>query len=167
MRNCLIFLAAITLTACGQKSDSSRGTLSPPETNENAASPVTVSNVIVTTQTSGNLTVDARSDATTFENRSDQANTFVFKAHGEWSFAPGAGPLGPSGASSPAPKNFLLPGANSFELVAKRGDGTYTRVGDSTELTLNPHEIISFAMNDIIGGLPDNRGSLTIDWSKK
>jgi len=167
MRTGLLLWAALLLAACDHKSDSSAGTATPAEINS-PAGPVISSNVIVTTQTSGNFTVDARSEgAATFENRSDQPATFVFKAQGQWSFAPGAGALGPSGASSPAPSNFLLPGANSFELVAKREKGNYTHIGDGTELTLQPHETISFAMNDITGGAADNRGALKVEWTKK
>jgi hypothetical protein len=160
----LSLLAALLLTACDRKSDSSAGTLTPADIN----GPVVSSRVIVTTQTSGNFTVDARSDsAATFENRSDRPATFVFKAEGQWSFAPGAAALGPSGASSPAPSGFLLPGANSFELVAKREKGNYTHVGDGIELTLQGHETISFAMNDIAGGMADNHGALKVEWAKK
>ena len=153
------------MAACDQKSDSSAGTASPAETNSKAG-PIVNSSVIVTDQASGNFTVDARSAGATFENRSGQDATFAFRAQGEWSFAPGAGPLGPSGASSPASKNFLLPGANSFGLVAKRGDGSYTHVGDGAELLLKSNEVISFAMNDITGGTGDNRGSLNVEWTK-
>ena len=167
MKKCLLFLAVVLMAACDQKSDSSAGTASPSETNSKTVVPIVNSSVIVTDQKSGNFAVDARSDATTFENRSGQDAIFAFKAQGEWSFAPGAGPLGPSGASSPAAKNFLLPGANSFELVAKRGDGSYTHVGDGAELLLKQNEVISFAMNDITGGMADNRGSLKIEWTKK
>lgn len=166
MKRYLQFLAAVLLAACDQKSDSSAGTTSPADANSPAASPI-VSNVVVTTQTSGNFTIDARSDATTFENRSDQAATFVFKAQGQWSFAPAAQLFGPAGVNAPAPTGYVLPGANSFELVAKRGDKTYTHVGDGVELTLKPGEVISFVMNDLAGGLADNRGSIKVEWTKK
>ena len=167
MKKCLILVASVLLAACDQKSDSSAGNTSPSGPKSEPSPAVAATNVIATDQTSGTFTIDARTSGATFENRSDNAATFVFKAKGEWSFAPSAGMLGPSGATSPAPSNFLLPGVNSFELIAKRGDGKYVHIGDGVELTLNPHEIISFAMNDITGGVDDNRGSLTVDWSKK
>lgn len=167
LKHVLLLLAAILLMACDQQSDSSVGSTSPARTNLETSAPIVESTVIVTDQSSGNFILDARSNGATFLNQSGEHATFVFKAEGQWSFAHGAGPLGPSGANSPAPQNFLLPGANSFGLVAKRGDGGSVYVGDGSELTLAPDELASFAMNDITGGLTDNRGSLKIEWYKR
>ena len=166
MKKCLILALSALVAGCDQKGDSSGGNISPTDINAEATRPLLSTSVIVTDQTKGNFVVDARTSGATFENRSDNAATFVFRAQGEWSFAPGGTLLGPSGTTSPAPANFLLPGANSFELVMKRGDGKYAHIGDGGEVTLAPREVISFAMNDVAGAFSDNRGWLTVDWSK-
>jgi hypothetical protein len=123
---------------------------------------------VVTVQTGGSFTVDAKFDpGATFRNGSATQATFEFAAKGEWSFAAAAGMLGPGGADAPASPNSILPGARSFALVARRDDGTVEFAGNQYRVNLKPNETISFCMNEVSGSFGDNRGSLTVTWSKK
>jgi hypothetical protein len=169
MKNYLCILAAAALLAsCGDKTTDVADTASAsPPANENITTTENMP-VVVTTEASGTFSVDARSDAgASFENKADTESRLAFAAKGLWSFAPAGGLLGPSGADAPAANTFFLPGAHSFGLVAKRGDGTFVYIGDGAELTLKPHEVIFFLMNDIKGGAADNRGSLKVTWTRK
>ena len=168
MKNYLCILAAAALLASCDKTTDTADTASPSApVNENITTTENMP-VVVTTEANGTFSVDARSDAgASFENKADGESKFAFAAQGLWSFAPAGGLLGPSGADAPAANTFLLPGAHSFALVAKRGDGTVVYIGDRAELTLKPHEIIFFLMNDIKGGASDNRGSLKVTWTRK
>jgi hypothetical protein len=103
----------------------------------------------------------------TFDNASDQPVTFQFSAAGSWSWAAGGTQMGPAGSDTPAPGTFYLPGARSFGLIAKRGDGSFEYIGEKAELTLKPHEVISFLMNDMAGTSADNPGSMKISWVRK
>jgi hypothetical protein len=169
MKNYLCILAAAALLAsCGDKTTETADTASPsPPANENVITAESKP-VVVTDEKSGSFTVDARSDfGATFQNASATQATFEFNAKGQWSFAAAAGMFGPDGAGAPAGPNFILPGAGSFALVAKRDDGTVQSVGKHGTLTLKPKETVSFAMNEVPGSFGDNRGSLIVDWTKK
>jgi hypothetical protein len=163
MKNYLCLLAAAALLiGCGQNTDVADKAAPPPEPY------ISSTPVVVAGQNSGTFTVDARSDpGATFENNSAAEATFEFAAKGQWSFAEAAGMLGPNGADAPAGANFVLPGVRSFALVAKRADGTVQLLGERSTLTLKPNETISFCMNEMSGTFGDNRGSLTVQWSKK
>jgi hypothetical protein len=155
-----ILASAALLTGCGQNTDVADTRVEEPY--------VTTAPVIVTDQESGTFTVDARSDpGATFQNGSSGEVTFEFIAKGEWSFAADAGMLGPSGADAPAGPNYLLPKARSFGMVAKLDDGNVEFAGDRYRARLKPKESISFSMNDVSGSFGDNRGSLTVRWSKE
>jgi hypothetical protein len=160
MKICLLILAsAVLLTGCGPNTDmADRGSDEPYA----AATPV-----VVTEQSGGSFTVDARHDpGATFRNGTATSTVFEFAAKGEWSFAAAAGMLGPGGADAPASPNSILPGARSFALVARRDDGTVEFAGDRYTVSLKPNETISFCMNEVSGSFDDNRGSLTVQWSK-
>jgi hypothetical protein len=155
-----ILASAALLTGCGQNTDMPDSGSEEPN--------VSTSSVVVTEQTGGIFTVDAKFDpGATFRNGSATAATFEFAAKGEWSFAAAAGMLGPGGADAPASPNSILPGARSFALVARRDDGTIEFVGDRYTAILKPSETISFCMNEVSGSFGDNRGSLVVTWSKK
>lgn len=155
-----ILASAALLTGCGQNTDVADTRVEEPY--------VTTTPVVVTEQNGGSFTVDARYDpGATFQNGSARQAVFEFAAKGEWSFAAAAGMLGPGGADAPAGPNSVLPGARSFALVAKRDDGTVEFAGDRYTVTLKPNETISFCMNEVPGSFDDNRGSLTVQWSKK
>jgi hypothetical protein len=103
----------------------------------------------------------------TFDNASDQPVTFHFSATGTWTCASGGPQVGPAGSDARAPDTFYLPGANTFALIAKRGDASFQYIGETAKLTLNPREVISFLMNDSVGATGDNSGSLQISWAKE
>lgn len=127
------------------------------------------SDVVAGEQSSGSFKIDGSSESgmATFENDSDRNTAVNFSAEGKWSYA-SAGPFkGPAGNGDSAPRDFVLPGAPSFGLIARRPDGSFQFIGERAELTLKSHEVISFMMNDIVGGAADNRGSLNIFWTRK
>jgi hypothetical protein len=161
MKNCLLFLMSVALlTGCGQNTDIADTSSEEPY--------ILTTPIVAKEQKSGDFTVDARSDpGATFQNGSAYKATFEFDAKGEWSFADGAGMLGPGGAAAPASPNSILPLAPSFAMVAKREDGTVEFAGDRYAATLNPKESISFSMNEVSGSFGDNRGSLTVNWVKR
>jgi hypothetical protein len=120
-------------------------------------------------QVSGTFSFDAKSapGMATFENESEQDATFNFSAQGSWSYAAAAPFLGPAGIETPAASSYYLPGAHSFALLAGRENGAFQYVGESSDIRLKPHEVISFLMNDLVGGTMDNQGSLKIVWEKR
>lgn len=152
-----ILASALLSTGCGQKTDiASFG----PEEPYDLSTPV-----IVREQESGTFTVSARSDpGTIFQNGTANEAVFEFIAKGEWSFAAAAGMLGPGGADAEAGPNYILPGARSFALVARRDHGTIEFVADRYRVALKPHESILFSMNEVSGSFGDNRGSLNVSW---
>jgi hypothetical protein len=154
-----ILASAALLTGCGQNTDVADTRVEEPY--------VSTTPVVVTDQSGGSFTVDARSDpGATFQNGSSVEATFEFIAKGEWSFAAAAGMLGPGGADAPAGPNYLLPKARSFGLVVKLDNGDVEFAGDRYRARLKPKEGISFSMNELSGSFGDNRGSLTVQWSK-
>jgi hypothetical protein len=166
IKNYVCLVGIVLLVGCDQKTKNADSNVSMPKDEAIIEAPNRP--VVVIDEKNGNFTVDAKSGTgATFENKADHESTFTFAAKGLWSFAPAAGLLGPVGADSPATTSYLMPGARSFALVAKRGDGTFAYVGDGTDLTLKPHEVISFLMNDLKEGAVDNRGSLQITWTRK
>jgi hypothetical protein len=163
MKKCFLILACVgLLAACGRRTD----VATPPTTSnfvEVDSAPVTVSD-----QTSGSFRVDSRSpNGVQFQNTSSQEAAFELSASGQWSFAPEAGMLGPTGVSSPASRDFLLPGARSFALIARQEDGAFVYIGDKAQMNLKPGASLFFIMNDLLNGFGDNRGSLTVSWLKK
>lgn len=112
--------------------------------------------------------MDAKTDkGTLFENKSFKAESILFAATGDWSFAPAAGILGPDGAGAIAPKGFVLPGAKSFSLIVRRGTGAAEAVGTKSVLVLQPGEIVYFLMNELEGSFTDNRGSVIVTWARQ
>ena len=155
-----IVASAVLLTGCSKTTDTADTALEEPN--------ASTTQVISAEQHSGSFTVPARSDpGATFQNGSADEVMFEFSAKGEWSFAAAAGMLGPGGADAQAGPNSILPGARSFALVAKRADGNVEFAGDRYTARLKPKECISFSMNDVSGSFGDNRGSLTVTWTKK
>jgi hypothetical protein len=161
MKKCLWLLAsAVVLAGCGEHTDVADNTPEEPRTGTTPA--------VASGEKSGTFTVNAKFDpGATFQNASANEELFEFIAKGEWSFAPGAGMLSPNGADVRGNPNYLLPGARSFAMVAKREDGTVEFAGDRCMIRLKPKETVTFAMNEAMGSFGDNRGSLTVDWSVK
>lgn len=160
----LILAGAAALAGCGQQSEVA---VPPPPPSENVVTPESTP-VVVTDQTLGSFHVDGRSETgTQFRNVSGRDGVFAFAASGQWAFATEAGMLNPSGASTVAGSTYLLPGARSFSLIAGRDDGTYIYVGDHAEIPLKAGASLYFTMNDLRHGFVDNRGFLTVVWSKK
>lgn len=123
--------------------------------------------VAVGDQRSGSFRVDARSpNGVQFHNTSAQEATFEFTASGQWSFAPEAGMLSSTGVGSPAGRDYLLPGARCFGLIARQEDGSFVFIGDKAQVSLKPGASLFFIMNDLVNGFGDNRGALTVTWLK-
>jgi hypothetical protein len=161
MKKCLWLWAGVAvLTGCGKHTDVVDNTPEEPR--------VSTTPVVVSQEKSGTFTVEANFDpGATFQNASETEETFEFTTQGEWTFAVGAGMLSPSGADDPASANFVLPGARSFAMVAKREDGTIEFAGELFITRLKPNETVSFSMNETMGSFGDNYGSLTVHWSIK
>src|SRR2546423_11452878 len=103
----LLGTMAILLAACDEKTNTTPTTQQPLSSTD----PVLTTSVVVTDQTSGGFEIDARSDRSTFENKSDQPAPFVFKAGGKWTWAVDGAMVAPHGVKTRAAgKGYYFPG---------------------------------------------------------
>jgi hypothetical protein len=161
-KHLLILAGAALLGACEQATD-----ITVPPTTKNVLE-IDSTPVSVLDQPGGRFQVDSRTpEGARFQNTTAEEATFEFIASGRWSFTPEAGLFSAAGLEAPATKEFIMPGGRSFALVARREDGTCVFIGEKGEVRVKPGTSLVFLMNDLLDGFGDNRGALTVEWSKK
>ncbi|GAB4276479.1 MAG: hypothetical protein Fur0025_01650 [Oscillatoriaceae cyanobacterium] len=128
----------------------------------------------------GEIKVEAdKHGGTKFINEHKSAQTYDFKASGEWTYNPllveDYGLSGPGGYQNlKASANYYLPGVPEGALIVRRYDSNnqeyYEFVGNSKKIKLNPKDQIFFKINDTNDeqsgkSYQDNDGSLTVQWN--
>lgn len=105
-----------------------------------------------------------------FPNTSNSPITIEVFAHGTWNCDPGRlSDHGPTGVSLIGTRSHRLPGARVGSLIVLRvlrGEGRFENVGRHRKLTVRPHEVLYFMINDERHehAYRDNTGFVTIEW---
>lgn len=136
--------------------------------------------------TAGQFEVQGISDAgVEFTNDRDIELSYTFSPSGTWTpdkNNPALAGCGPGGVKSlPVPvqeglQSFLpqvvsylkYPKNTPFALLAvSKTTGAVTEVATDTKIVLKPKETLTFILNDLSWGYPDNTGAITVKWSSQ
>lgn len=151
----IIFLTACTSTPTPTKSAASLA----PEIVAAPTSTLPAPAAITTTQQTYIISANQGWDSVGMYLR--QGQPFEITASGSWSTGPGENPVGPSGGEGFEPAS-ILPSAPTGALIGRIGFNPPFEVGEHAVLTAEYGGELYLRMNDDLGALSDNAGSLEV-----